>query len=76
MGIAVGFAVCAVMVMAVGILIFMGISRKRSKVISSGNERDSVKLTDDQQLDTVGNTTIELNESIDLNATIPMEHTV
>jgi len=75
-GIAVGFAVCAVMAMAVGIVIFARISRKRTQGTSPGNERDTVKLTDDQQLDTAGATTIELNESIDLHATVPMDDTV
>merc|ERR1719474_181509 len=77
-GIAVGIAVCFVMVMAVGIVVFgiMRISGKRSQGASCGNERDSVQLTDDQQLDTVGNTMIELKESLDLDATIQREDTV
>merc|ERR1711879_535433 len=36
---------------------------------------DGVKLTDDQQLDAVETTTIELNESLNLNETQPMDVT-
>lgn len=67
MGIGVGFVFCAAIMICVGILAFLW--RNNKAVVSVDDHDDDIKLTDDQQLQDVNNTTIQLNESVNLHET-------
>ena len=71
MGIGIGFVIFSVMAVCVGVTVFLW-KRNKAVVIVSDHE-DDIQLTEDQQLENVDNTTIELNESVDLHETKPME---
>jgi len=71
MGIGIGFLFFAAMSICVGMMVFLW--RRNKAVVIVDDHNDAVKLTDDQQLETVENTTIELNESMDLHETKPIE---
>jgi len=70
-GMSVGFVFCAAMVICLGMMAFLW--RRNKAVVSVDDHDDGIKLTDDQQLHDVSNTTIQLNESLDLQETKPME---
>merc|ERR1711879_932004 len=79
MGIGIGFGVCLVIMLCMLMVIVLWRMKSRNKGVVTMESRDlhddGIKLTDDQQLDAVGTTTIELNESLNLNETQPMEVT-
>jgi len=71
MGIGIGFVFFAAMAVCVGMMVFLW--RRNKAVVSVPDiDHEDIKLTDDQQLEAVDNTTIELNESVDLHETKPI----
>lgn len=72
LGSAVGFTACAIL----GILLITVVSIWRRKRKSIGVvDSDGIKLKDDQQLNKVGNTMIELRESFEVAETKPVTST-
>merc|ERR1719474_1158222 len=72
MGTGVGFVFCSVVVVCVGLMAFWWRSTKAIVSVGHG-DHDDLKLTDDQQLKVVDTTTIQLNESVDVYETKPIE---
>jgi len=75
-GTGIGFAFCAVMVLCVGMMVFWWRNWNENKAVvtmDAVGDHDDIKLTDAQQLEVVDTTKIELNESVDLHETKPMD---
>merc|ERR1719295_937671 len=74
MGIGIGFVIFSVMAICAGMMVFLW-KRNKAVVIVPDHE-DGIQLTEDQQLEAVDNTRIELNksnESVIIHETKPME---
>merc|ERR1712154_542025 len=74
MDIGIGFVIFSVMAICAGLMVLWW---KRNKaVVSVPDHEDDIQLTEDQQLEAVDNTRIELNESnesVIIHETKPME---